>query len=138
MISLLNDTGVDYLGGERNRYASALIEGAMEMFFKADHIVFDLGLPRKDREVLPDRETAAGIARSGGADYMLDLRIGAPEESTEIPEYVVYDFIDLANSFVLVSGTVKKTEINTKVTDALHICLLLGQKAASTAVRALE
>ena len=36
MVSLLNDTGVEYFGGERNRLASALVEGAMDVFFKAD------------------------------------------------------------------------------------------------------
>ena len=138
MISLLNDSGVEYIGGERNFYASAVVEGAMEVFFKANHIVFDLGLPADEGEVLPGIQTVVRIARAGGASYLLDMRIGAPEKSSELPEYVTYDFLDLTTNLVLISGITKREEIGAKVTDPFSVCLLLGEKAASVAVLSLE
>lgn len=138
MISLLNDSGAEYIGGERNFYASAVVEGAMEVFFRANHIVFDLGLPVEEGEVLPGIQTVVRIARAGGAGYLLDMRVGSPEESSELPEYVTYDFLDLATNLVLISGIMRKEEIDAKVTDPFAVCLLLGEKAASVALLSLE
>jgi hypothetical protein len=138
MVSLLNDSGVEYLSEERNPLASALVEGAMGVFFEANHIVFDLGLPEDDRPELPDRETAALIARTGGAAYMLDVRLGAPDGDEGLPEYLVYDFIDLVNNLVVVSGVINRDDLHTEVKDSLSLCVLMGEKAASEAVGTLE
>lgn len=138
MVSLLNDSGVEYFGEERNQLASALVEGAMEVFFEANHIVFDLGLPKDDEAVLPDRETVARIARAGGAAYMLDLRLGAPDEDAGLPEYLVYDFIDLVNNLVVISGVIDRGDLHTEVKNSLSLCFLMGEKVALGAVGTLE
>jgi hypothetical protein len=138
MVSLLNDKGVEYFGGERTRLASALVEGAMEVFFEADHIVFDLGFPTDETDLFPDRDTAALIARAGGAAYLLDLRVGAPDGDEGPPEYLLYDFIELVNGRVLTSGIVRLSDIRETVTDPLSVCLILGEEVASGALIALK
>ena len=138
MVSLVNDDGAAYIGGERNRLASALVEGAMEVFFQANHIVFDLGLPSDEEDVLPDRKTAALIARIGGAAYLLDVRAGAPVGDEGPPEYLAYDFVDLITDEIISTGVVRKTEIDTEVADSLTLCLLLGEKVAAGAVATLK
>lgn len=134
MVSFLNDTDVQYFGGERTRLASAMIEGAMAVFFSENHIVFDLGLPSEERRELPDRETAALIARAGGAAFLLDVRMGAPEGDEGPPEYLAYDFVDLVEDSVIVSGVVRRSEVRGDIKDPYTVCLKLGEKVASTAV----
>ena len=138
MVSLLNFEGSDFIGQERARLASAVVEGAMESFFESDHIVFDLGLPSDDETVLPDPQTAARIARTGGAGYFLDIRIGSPDEETGLPDFITYRFVDLAGDSVLTDGLIKKTEINAEVTDPITICMLLGAKAAAEAISTIK
>ena len=137
MVSLRNDTGVEYFTEERVRLASAVVEGAMDVFFQADHIVFDLGLPSDEPEQRTDRVTAAVIARLGGAGYMLDLRVGKPEVASGVPGYVAYDFIDVVDNRVLASGAVRRSDADPNAT-AEHICLFLGESAALEAIRALR
>ena len=138
MISLRNDTGVDYFSDVTIGLASAMVEGAMEIFFEADHIVFDLGLPNEERKSLPDREISAGIALAGGATYMLDLRAGPPDRLSGLPDYIAYEFIDLVGNRDIRSGVIHKTDISAEVTDAMNICFQLGRRAASVAVDGLE
>ena len=138
MVGLLNAEGVEFIARERARLASAVVEGAMESFFESDHIVFDLGLPSDDETVLPDPKSAARIARIGGAGYFLDMRIGPPDDETGLPDYIIYEFIDLADNRALTGGMIKKAEIKADITDPLTICALLGAAAAAEAVRILD
>ena len=138
MVGLLNAEGVDFFSQERIRLASAVVEGAMEGFFESDHIVFDLGLPSDEESLMPDPEMAAGIARAGGAEYFLDMRIGSPDEETGLPAFVAYAFVDLAVSRILTYGTIKKAEIYPEVTDSIDICALFGAKAAAEAILILK
>jgi hypothetical protein len=138
MVGLLNGEGVEFFAEDRTRLASALVEGAMEQFFEADHIVFDLGLPSDDETLLPDPSTAANIARSGGAGYFLDMRIGTPDEETGIPELITFEFIDLVAARVLVSGAIKRVDLRDEVADSITICERFGAKAASEALLLLK
>ncbi len=138
MVGLLNAEGVQYFNRARARLASAVVEGAMESFFESDHIVFDLGLPADDESFPLDPKDALRIARAGGARYYLDMRIGAPDKETGLPEFITYEFIDLSDNRVLTRGTIKKAEIKTEATDSLTICALLGATAAADAVLILK
>lgn len=138
MIGLLNGEGVEFFSEERIRLASAMVEGAMEPFFEADHIVFDLGLPSDEEPLLPDPSLAAKIARSGGAGYFLDMRIGAPDEETGVPEGITYEFIDLVAARILASGAVKRVEFRDEAADSITICRLFGAKAAAEALLRLK
>jgi hypothetical protein len=138
MVGLLNVEGGNFITQERVRLASAVVEGAMERFFESDHIVFDLGLPSDDETLLPDPQTAARVARTGGARYFLDMRIGSPDEDTGVPGFIAYQFIDLASDRVLTDGMIKKTEIHTEVADSIAICTLFGAMAAAEAISTIK
>ena len=138
MIGLLNGEGVEFFNKERIGLASAMVEGAMELFFEADHIVFDLGLPADEETPLPEPSIAAKIAILGGAGYFLDMRIGAPDEETGVPEGITYEFIDLVAARILASGTVKRAELRDETADSMTICRLFGAKAASEALLRLK
>ena len=138
MVSLFNGEGVTYFSQQRIRLASAVVEGAMEVFFESDHIVFDLGLTSDEEELPLDPRTASEIARTGGAGYFLDLRIGSPDEETGIPAFLAYSFVDLAADNILTDGTIKKAEIYAEQADSIDICALLGAKAAREAIRLLK
>ncbi len=138
MVSLLNVEGGEFFSYEQVRLASAVVEGAMEGFFESDHIVFDLGLPSDEESILPDPETAVRIARDGGAEYFLDMRVGTPDEVTGLPAFITYAFVDLSTDRVLTYGTIKKAEIYTDVTDPIVICALFGAKAAAEAILILK
>jgi hypothetical protein len=66
------------------------------------------------------------------------LRIGAVDGDSGPPEYVLYDFIDLAENRVIASGIIEKTAVSAKVSDSLSICLRLGEMSAAEALTALE
>jgi hypothetical protein len=138
MVGLLDIEGGDFIRQERVRLASAVVEGAMESFFESDHIVFDLGLPSDDETPLPDPQTAARIARTGGAGYFLDMRAGSPDEETGVPDFVAYRFIDLASDRVLIDGMIKKTETHSEAADSITICTLLGATAAAEAISTIK
>lgn len=138
MVGLLNIEGGDYFSQQRALLASAVVEGAMGVFFESDHIVFDLGLPSDDEELLPDSRTAVGIARAGGAEYFLDMRVGSPEEETGIPSFITFAFIDLISDHVLANGTIKKADVYSEQADSIGICALFGSTAAAEAIHLLK
>ena len=133
MISLENDEGSSYITKDRKELASAIVDGAMEQFFEADHIVFNSAFTH-DEGATP--EATRRVAILGGAGILLTLGVGETEPALLAPLYLRFSLSDLRADGVIAEGNVALDEVmagNQKT--ALRACFLMGARAAAESIR---
>jgi hypothetical protein len=139
MISLLNDEGSEFITEERVEYASSIVNGAMEQFFEANHIVFNAAFTT-DAGAAQALEVAKRVAKQvairGGAGILFSVLVGGSEPALLAPIYVQYSLLDILADRVIAEGSVKLDEVlaGEKKT-AVRACFLLGMHAAAESAR---
>lgn len=106
--------------GEGNKQESVIYveDGIMEVFFGAGHIIFNGGFQEYDQEGENDEAEqtfddvpAFRIAKSGGASYILQVRLQfTVDEEETLPEKAQYRFFELNSEKKLAGGVVLLSE----------------------------
>lgn len=125
-----NKIGEDYI-------VFTLEDGIMESLFDNGHILYnDYAMPLTEPDYSDTDRIALRLARSGGADFLLELDLVYPESGDDtrkvLPEAVNYRLSRISDARALVKGTVYTRNFTDRQgLNHQEICVLMGREVAS-------
>ena len=117
--------------------AAAVEDGIMEVFFDNGHIIFNTGL---NHEMPPDppfkaERAALRIAKSGGAGFLLEVRLGDLPGENQAPLELAYILSNVMEDGEILRGQILVEEVMPeKLIGARELCTLMGRAVAIQAL----